>query len=100
MTPIYDAKVRANGHNPAPDIPDRTLRQMWNAGVPVDQPQPRWRTVTTDHTEPTERVVNAPPCGTYAAYQRHYRRGQPIDQECRENQIEDGLLPDDGTATA
>ena len=25
-----------------------------------------------------------PPCGTYAAYQRHYKRGQPIDQECRD----------------
>lgn len=23
------------------------------------------------------------PCGTYAAYQRHHRRREPIDQECR-----------------
>lgn len=29
-------------------------------------------------------VPNPPPCGTYAAYQRHYRRGQPIDQACRD----------------
>ena len=28
--------------------------------------------------------VGLPPCGTYAAYQRHYKRGQPIDQECRD----------------
>ena len=30
-------------------------------------------------------TVNAPPpCGTYAAYQRHVKRREPIDQACRE----------------
>lgn len=23
------------------------------------------------------------PCGTYAGYTRHYKRGEPIDQACR-----------------
>lgn len=27
---------------------------------------------------------NVTPCGTYAAYQRHVRRHEPIDQECRD----------------
>lgn len=26
------------------------------------------------------------PCGTYAAYQRHLRRAEPIDPECRKAQ--------------
>lgn len=24
-----------------------------------------------------------PPCGTYRAHQRHKRRGEPVDDECR-----------------
>lgn len=24
------------------------------------------------------------PCGTYAAYQRHWRKGEPIDEACRQ----------------
>lgn len=24
------------------------------------------------------------PCGTYAAYCRHYKRGEPVDDPCRE----------------
>lgn len=26
------------------------------------------------------------PCGTTAAYRRHYRRGEPIDESCRQAQ--------------
>jgi hypothetical protein len=33
---------------------------------------------------PAEPDTGVPPCGTYAAYQRHKRKGEPSDDACRE----------------
>lgn len=46
---------------------------------PVEQPEP---------AEPVKRAPGRPlePCGTVAAYRRHGRRGEPIDEACREAQ--------------
>lgn len=35
-------------------------------------------------TEPPAEHDTAPPCGTYAAYQRHKRKREPSDDACRE----------------
>jgi hypothetical protein len=42
----------------------------------------RWR--RTGQPEPLRGPRSLTPCGTHSAYQRHVRRGEPIDNACRE----------------
>ena len=47
-------------------------------------------TLTAFMDEPESQFENLPggrplaPCGTPGAYRRHYRRGEPVDEECRQ----------------
>lgn len=36
-----------------------------------------------EHDGSPRRKRGEPPCGTYAAYQRHKTRGEPVDEACR-----------------
>lgn len=45
--------------------------------------QRRWRAKQGARTGQPGRPVTQP-CGTVAAYKRHLRRGEPVDQACRD----------------
>ena len=34
--------------------------------------------------EDADEAPEAPPCGSYGSAQRHRKRGEPLDQECRD----------------
>lgn len=55
-----------------------SIEQQRKAAAGVPKPKPK--------RKPTRRPPSksVPPCGTPAAYQRHLRREEPIDQACRE----------------
>jgi WhiB family redox-sensing transcriptional regulator len=55
-----------------------SIEQQWKATTDITKPKPK--------RKPTGRPrgKSVPPCGTPAAYQRHLRREEPIDQACRE----------------
>lgn len=40
------------------------------------------------------------PCGTYAAYKRHVRRGEPVDDACAATNTEEAQASISGAATA
>lgn len=48
-------------------------------GVPRHEPRPR-RLDAPEPWEPGQAELK--PCGTYAAYRRHYDAGEPVDQAC------------------
>jgi len=61
------------------------LRHHKNSEKPCDAclvaMRPIW--AATDLKRRRRRVELETPCGTYVAYRRHLRRGEPIDEACR-----------------
>lgn len=85
---------------PKSEIPIQQMRALgWSAeatadklGITVDRVRMAWAAQDQDLIEDgiqavaesnRNRVYRVAPCGTRAAYRRHRRRGEPIDDACR-----------------
>lgn len=78
------------------DTETRALLVVLAAMVPVEDTTPNQLLAWTGGLEaamewrqeplpfPPCRCVDLEPCGTYAAYVRHARHGEPVDRECRD----------------